>query len=821
MKGYRPPKMNYKSPNYRPYKPTQAELKAMARAAAEAEEEHQEKIAEEKTSYPHLIELINQREYYRKTFNTGLAIICYGSPILLIIAFVLVEPQFGLMRFARLAGFICGTVLGSILILRIALWFIIENKKKLQKVASTQIAGSRSVSKKFQTEASTQIGESRGVSKNPEHLKKFLEHTMHAGGAAAMGDKTLMDKYIEQARIHHKSHIADYSKTNSKEETSKENGRCNSYYDRIGSIFDGSYRPTKGSELVCESRDEAKSLPPEEIMEKLAYKEAGEVNLEKITPRKIIYTSSDLFQLILNNDAHKVLEALDLGVDPNEPDKIISIGNSHRYPLTEAISLGRIDIVEMLISRGAKMEIPAFCTSPHNKSKYNIGSPLFIAYVYRNLDVLKLLLQKGADPNYTFSFESNILQTSPPTMEKSWPTLAQAIIDKENVYIETLLTAGASPNTCFTYIMDRKYLVKDTTPFLTAVEEGNFDLVNRLLEAGANVNHRNSNGFTSLMQASRYSLNLIKLLVTKGAKVNDQDGRGYTVLDHAKSHRNGEIISFLEKQLDAGHSSCEKISLTEEFLEQSLKKTLSGMQNVQRILKLLSIDYIDFINGQDSKIKIFWGSSGTGKTEMLQRIAGLRSGFPGMPLSNGSINYFTGVDGNIDIKAMVDNAKPYSIMIIDEADKCFDENAGMITKPNAIQIQHSFLTHLPRKPLYWILAGTFHNLRNGQTLNFEMINKSFGIELGSRLDFAHWKFHDWNLESILRAAKTSLAKRGHDYDEDAILLLSKLALKMGGGPRTLENFDLALSRQMKLKGKTKVTMSEAKEYINSMGIKVA
>ena len=78
-----------------------------------------------------------------------------------------------------------------------------------------------------------------------EIRKKFLEHIMHAGGFAAIGEKKPMDRHIKEARIHHKSHIADYSKTNSKEETSKENDRCNSYYDRIGSIFDGSYRKTK------------------------------------------------------------------------------------------------------------------------------------------------------------------------------------------------------------------------------------------------------------------------------------------------------------------------------------------------------------------------------------------------------------------------------------------------------------------------------------------------------------------------------------------------------------------------------------------------
>ena len=66
---------------------------------------------------------------------------------------------------------------------------------------------------------------------------------------------------------------------------------------------------------------------------------------------------------------------------------------------------------------------------------------------------------------------------------------------------------------------------------INAVTNGNIKLVNELIQAGANVNAKNSNGVTALMAASQDGhLDCIDILLSNGADVNAKDNRGRTAL---------------------------------------------------------------------------------------------------------------------------------------------------------------------------------------------------------------------------------------------------------------------------------------------------
>ena len=74
------------------------------------------------------------------------------------------------------------------------------------------------------------------------------------------------------------------------------------------------------------------------------------------------------------------------------------------------------------------------------------------------------------------------------------------------------------------------------TALMAACEKGNFNLVNTLLQSGANVNAQDNNGMTSMMYASRSGKSLlIDLLASRGANELITDNYGKKAYDYAST----------------------------------------------------------------------------------------------------------------------------------------------------------------------------------------------------------------------------------------------------------------------------------------------
>ena len=98
------------------------------------------------------------------------------------------------------------------------------------------------------------------------HRKNFFTSIIHAGGFASIGEKQKMNKYLSEARQHHKSHINEYSTKNEPAEVKSENDRMNSYYDKIKRIYNGDdiekSELSKAFSNVSPSRKEWKHAQP-------------------------------------------------------------------------------------------------------------------------------------------------------------------------------------------------------------------------------------------------------------------------------------------------------------------------------------------------------------------------------------------------------------------------------------------------------------------------------------------------------------------------------------------------------------------------------
>ena len=81
-----------------------------------------------------------------------------------------------------------------------------------------------------------------------------------------------------------------------------------------------------------------------------------------------------------------------------------------------------------------------------------------------------------------------------------------------------------------------------------AVEKGNVEAIKQHLAAGTDVNAKDKDGFTPLIQAvQRGQKEVAKLLIEKGADVNAKTAKGGTPLDWANAGNHSETADLLHK----------------------------------------------------------------------------------------------------------------------------------------------------------------------------------------------------------------------------------------------------------------------------------
>ena len=145
----------------------------------------------------------------------------------------------------------------------------------------------------------------------------------------------------------------------------------------------------------------------------------------------------------------------------------------------------------------------------------NGKSPLEVACdSNKTLDIVKLLLDHDADPNYILK-------------EHNETALHVAIAWKENIdIVKILLDYGADPN-----IPD----IDNETALMNASEYGRTEMAKLLLDYGADPNIRDINGTTALILASnRGHIEIVELLLQRGADPTIVNNKGQHFKDYQK-----------------------------------------------------------------------------------------------------------------------------------------------------------------------------------------------------------------------------------------------------------------------------------------------
>ncbi|UXX40675.1 ankyrin repeat domain-containing protein [Wolbachia endosymbiont of Oryzaephilus surinamensis] len=224
---------------------------------------------------------------------------------------------------------------------------------------------------------------------------------------------------------------------------------------------------------------------------------------------------------------------------------INNITNNGWTPLHVAIQGNKLNTVELLLGRGADIEV---------RDIYNQTS-LDLATRKGYLDIAGILKQVQLDRKLLTIVESGGFNEAKgliaqganiDTNDKNGNTLLYSAAEIGDLnLVKLLLDNGAN--------IEAKNGEYQATPLHGAVENYRIDVVKLLLNRGANVNAEDKDNWTPLHYgADTNSSDIVKVLVDAHANLGAKGNYGKTPLDIAKDKGHNNIVEYLEKKLRGG-----------------------------------------------------------------------------------------------------------------------------------------------------------------------------------------------------------------------------------------------------------------------------
>lgn len=179
-------------------------------------------------------------------------------------------------------------------------------------------------------------------------------------------------------------------------------------------------------------------------------------------------------------------------------------------------------------------------------------SVLLLAMYYRKNDIVNILLENKKDFDFfeaaasgQLDFVKKILENKPEILNQyavdGFTALGLSCFFNQKEIAHFLLEKGADPNIA----SNNDFKV---APLHSAAAISQIEIVNILLQNGANINAKQSSGVTSLHSAAHNgATEIVKLLLQNGADKEAKTKDGKSVLDFAKEGDFKEIINLLSE----------------------------------------------------------------------------------------------------------------------------------------------------------------------------------------------------------------------------------------------------------------------------------
>ncbi len=241
--------------------------------------------------------------------------------------------------------------------------------------------------------------------------------------------------------------------------------------------------------------------------------ETEETTYYSYTDKEIIsFIESGNFQTI-----KKLIESKSLDVNYNlDIDEY-----SKSTPLIQAIKYKQTDIINYLLENNADVNL---------KEELTGFTPLMASL--HDITITELLIEKGADIEAKDDDGIN--------------ALVYASTYNNEEMVKFLLEKGADANTVCE--IENEHTDIASTPLMNAAYRGNTNIINMLLENGADINYTTDFGMTALMMAASFNqFGAAKVLLENNADTSITDEYGRTALDLAKLEDYKDIVELLEK----------------------------------------------------------------------------------------------------------------------------------------------------------------------------------------------------------------------------------------------------------------------------------
>lgn len=216
-----------------------------------------------------------------------------------------------------------------------------------------------------------------------------------------------------------------------------------------------------------------------------------------------------------------------------------SLHNSREYTLhtgiliVEAAAAGKREIVELLLQNGV---------DPNCERRYGVLSetPLQAAARAGHTNIAKLLIENGADVEACAKVDGSYGWLDPGITRERWHRPIVIAVRAGHIeMVRLLLKLGASPRS------EGNPYVR-SSPLLAAAETGNAEMVNTLLEKGADLNPAYPP--TPLWAAAKAGhKEIVNLLLSKGVELNDIANTAWcgTPLEIAEGYGHKDIAELL------------------------------------------------------------------------------------------------------------------------------------------------------------------------------------------------------------------------------------------------------------------------------------
>ena len=265
------------------------------------------------------------------------------------------------------------------------------------------------------------------------------------------------------------------------------------------------------------------------------YRVGEETNIPTVKQKEPLYEeTSPLFAAVRREDIKEVERLIGIDGAVNVTD---SIGET---PLFEAVNKNNSAIIEILLSNKADI-------NARNKAGW---TALYYAVLKGNVEMVKLLLEKGTDKG----IPDNNKNTPKQIADKKGFTEIAKLLDnyKEDTVLsntaETNAQAAGKISPSGSSITLAR--IEATPGMLNAVKNGNVEEVKKLLYvAPIQANAEDSNCWSVLhLAVFSNKKEVVDLLLEKGADVNKKVPGGYTPLDYALGYEHKEIAEILRSK---------------------------------------------------------------------------------------------------------------------------------------------------------------------------------------------------------------------------------------------------------------------------------